>query len=61
MSPAETLSSLERWPPLITGSRRPRWIVIRDIVLTLLAWLLLAMLLRGWLTRGAHWKIETTH
>jgi poly-beta-1,6-N-acetyl-D-glucosamine biosynthesis protein PgaD len=37
---------LRPWPPLITGSRLPRWIRIRDVVLTLLAWFLLGRLLR---------------
>ncbi len=37
---------LRPWPPLITGARLPRWIKIRDVVLTLLAWFLLGRLLR---------------
>jgi poly-beta-1,6-N-acetyl-D-glucosamine biosynthesis protein PgaD len=37
---------LRSWPPLITGARLPRWIRIRDVVLTLLAWFLLGRLLR---------------
>lgn len=36
------------WPPLITAARLPRWMVVRDVVLTLLAWILL-----GWLIRDA--------
>jgi poly-beta-1,6-N-acetyl-D-glucosamine biosynthesis protein PgaD len=37
---------LRPWPPLITGDRLSRWIRIRDVVLTLLAWFLLGRLLR---------------
>jgi poly-beta-1,6-N-acetyl-D-glucosamine biosynthesis protein PgaD len=36
----------DAWPPLLTGARRPRWVAIRDVFLTLVAWFLLAWLLR---------------
>jgi poly-beta-1,6-N-acetyl-D-glucosamine biosynthesis protein PgaD len=34
------------WPPIIKATRVPRWIVTRDILLTLLAWAVLVWLLR---------------
>jgi PgaD-like protein len=34
------------WPPLIHGSGVPAWVLARDVVLTLLAWLLLMWVLR---------------
>ena len=34
------------WPPLIVGAKVSRWVRLRDVVLTLLAWLLLAWLMR---------------
>jgi poly-beta-1,6-N-acetyl-D-glucosamine biosynthesis protein PgaD len=34
------------WPPLIQGADLPAWVRVRDVVLTLLAWLLLAWVLR---------------
>jgi poly-beta-1,6-N-acetyl-D-glucosamine biosynthesis protein PgaD len=34
------------WPPLIHGADVPDWVRVRDVVLTLLAWLLLAWVLR---------------
>jgi poly-beta-1,6-N-acetyl-D-glucosamine biosynthesis protein PgaD len=33
------------WPPLITHVRRPLWILVRDILITLLMWGLLALIL----------------
>ena len=35
-----------QWPPLVTGTRLPRWVTVRDTVLTALAWVLLGALLR---------------
>lgn len=46
MSPRPIPSRVTSWPPLITGARRPYWVGIRDSFLTLLAWLVLAWLLR---------------
>src|SRR4051812_9933463 len=37
---------LTPWPPLITGAHRPDWVRFRDTFLTLLAWFILAWLLR---------------
>jgi poly-beta-1,6-N-acetyl-D-glucosamine biosynthesis protein PgaD len=34
------------WPPLVTGTRLPLWVRVRDFALTLLAWAALAYLLR---------------
>lgn len=34
------------WPPLVTRANRPVWVTIRDVLLTLLAWSLLAWMLR---------------
>jgi hypothetical protein len=46
MNSTQSPLPLQPWPPLITGARLPLWIRIRDIVLTLLAWILLAWLIR---------------
>ncbi|HEY7292809.1 MAG TPA: poly-beta-1,6-N-acetyl-D-glucosamine biosynthesis protein PgaD [Vicinamibacterales bacterium] len=35
-----------RWPPLVTGAQRPYWVGVRDALLTLMAWFILAWLLR---------------
>jgi poly-beta-1,6-N-acetyl-D-glucosamine biosynthesis protein PgaD len=35
------------WPPLICASKVPFWIRARDLILTLLAWILMFYLLRG--------------
>jgi PgaD-like protein len=35
------------WPPLIHGSEVPGWVRVRDVVLTLLAWVVLAWVLRA--------------
>jgi hypothetical protein len=37
------------WPPLVTGARLPRAVVWRDVALTLLVWVLLALLCRNFL------------
>lgn len=34
------------WPPLITGTSVPAWVRVRDVVLTLAAWLLLLWAMR---------------
>jgi poly-beta-1,6-N-acetyl-D-glucosamine biosynthesis protein PgaD len=34
------------WPPLIHGAEVPVWVRVRDVVLTLLAWVVLAWVLR---------------
>jgi hypothetical protein len=34
------------WPPLITRTDIPRWIRIRDVLLTVMAWILLGWILR---------------
>ncbi len=34
------------WPPLVDMQRLPRWVLLRDTVITLLAWAVLAFLLR---------------
>jgi hypothetical protein len=34
------------WPPLITGASVPAWVRVRDVVLTLAAWLLLLWAMR---------------
>lgn len=33
------------WPPLITHVRRPLWILVRDILLTLMMWAMLGLIL----------------
>jgi hypothetical protein len=38
-------TSKKPWPPLIIASEAPRWVRWRDFVLTLLMWLLLAVML----------------
>ena len=35
----------ESWPPLIVASEKPRWVVWRDFALTLLMWLIFAIML----------------
>ena len=35
------------WPPLIPASRAPRWMRVRDALLTLLAWLFFAWVMRN--------------
>lgn len=35
------------WPPLIHGAGVPMWVRVRDVVLTLLAWVALAWVLRA--------------
>ena len=35
----------ESWPPLIVASEKPRWVVWRDFALTLLMWLMFAIIL----------------
>jgi hypothetical protein len=35
----------ESWPPLIVVSEKPRWVVWRDFALTLLMWLMFAIIL----------------
>jgi len=42
----------ETWPPLIVNARRSRWIRMRDVVLTCIAWLALAILLNRELELG---------
>lgn len=46
MIPATVPRAIQPWPPVITGSRLRRWMVFRDVVLTILAWILLGWLLR---------------
>jgi hypothetical protein len=41
------LPPITPWPPLITAAAQPRWMVWRDRLLTLGAWLLLALLCRN--------------
>lgn len=45
---AETRS----WPPLIVDVQRPRWVRLRDLLLTCIAWLALAILLNRELDLG---------
>lgn len=33
------------WPPIISHVRRPRWILVRDVLLTLLMWGMLGLIL----------------
>ena len=35
-----------QWPPLLKGEGLPRWVLVRDTCITLLAWAVLAFLLR---------------
>jgi hypothetical protein len=53
------------WPPLIHGSRVPAWARARDVVLTLLAWGVLAWVLRDGLELGIDYlrppRFEFTH
>lgn len=44
--PQASLSS-QRWPPIITGVRLPVLVIVRDVLLTLMAWCALGWLLRG--------------
>ena len=37
--------SYETWPPLIVASEKPRWVWWRDFALTLLMWLVFAIML----------------
>jgi poly-beta-1,6-N-acetyl-D-glucosamine biosynthesis protein PgaD len=39
------LGSPKDWPPLIVASTKPRWVTVRDIVLTVLMWVLFAIML----------------
>ena len=34
-----------RWPPLIMAAHTPRWVKVRDVVLTLIMWILFAIML----------------
>jgi poly-beta-1,6-N-acetyl-D-glucosamine biosynthesis protein PgaD len=52
MIPAATLLRSLPWPPLVAAARLPRWIALRDVILTLLAWIFL-----GWLLRDAIYLI----
>lgn len=44
--------SFKAWPPLIFGVQRPWWVRIRDVLLTCIAWLALAILLNRELELG---------
>jgi hypothetical protein len=44
--PQAPLSS-QRWPPIITGVRLPVLVIVRDVLLTLMAWGAMGWLLRG--------------
>ena len=46
------MATKETWPPLILDARRSRWIYLRDLVLTCLAWLALMILLNRELELG---------
>jgi poly-beta-1,6-N-acetyl-D-glucosamine biosynthesis protein PgaD len=43
------------WPPLIRSDRLPRWIVARDMLATVAAWVLLLFLLRDFLWMLVYW------
>jgi len=45
--PNRVPTAIEPWPPLITIARHPRWVTIRDVVLTLLAWCVVFWLCSG--------------
>lgn len=48
------MNRITPWPPLITAASQPRWMVWRDVLLSLAMWLLLAVLCRNALmTTGA--------
>lgn len=47
------------WPPLIHEGRMSRWMLVRDVVLTVLMWFLFALLAAGEVDRVAgHWLDE---
>ena len=46
------------WPPLITSRRMPAWIVARDVVLTLLAWMVLGWMLKDAILLVADWLFD---
>ena len=46
------MAATRSWPPLIVGVQRPSWVRIRDILLTCIAWLALAILLNRELDLG---------
>lgn len=43
------------WPPLVDTHRLPRWVLLRDMVITLLAWATLAFLLRDLIRLGINY------
>lgn len=46
------MTTRQAWPPLILGVRRPWWVRARDVLLTCIAWLALAILLNRELELG---------
>jgi hypothetical protein len=46
------MAAARSWPPLIVGVQRPRWVRLRDLLLTCIAWLALAILLNRELDLG---------
>lgn len=46
------MATFQAWPPLIVRARRSRWIRIRDVLLTCIAWLALVILLNRELELG---------
>ncbi len=46
------MTTFKAWPPLIVHARRSRWIRIRDVLLTCIAWLALVILLNRELELG---------
>jgi PgaD-like protein len=41
----QPLTSPKAWPPLIVASTKPTWVKVRDIALTVLMWVLFAIML----------------
>jgi hypothetical protein len=39
------IGTSRRWPPLIMAAHTPRWVKARDVVLTLMMWILFALML----------------
>jgi hypothetical protein len=44
-APCDDRRPQENWPPLIIASEKPRWVMWRDFALTLLMWLIFAIIL----------------
>ena len=48
-----------RWPPVIDAATLPRWMVARDVILTLAAWALLIYFVRDLLWMAFYWPFST--